>query len=397
MPDVLLIEPCNFEDFPTGGQLSFAKQMIKAFGPRLALVGICTDSTPVGRWITKCFDGVEYQFLAVGRMIASSHKPVIPARMKAYVQIKKCKKQIMAAGIRYAFVRAPEALMAVSDWGWDSLCYCCPGLKNPLVMARYAWGKLLAGIFFEIWVHSLRKVDVILAAADDRLIDAFVASTRGRLTKDMVIKFPTRVDTSLFRPIPKCVARKALNIDEEIPLIVNCGRINNVKGWKFLCDAFRIFLRSHNNAQMVFVGDGEDRQRLQKYIYDYDLTPYIKITGFKPTNQVAEFLNAASIVVVGSYYEGWSLAMLEALACGKSIVSTDVSGAKDMILEDGNGYIIEKRDPKCFAEAMNRGLALTETEKISLRLVKKYALKNLARDLGTLWKPLQQAERGSIE
>jgi len=39
MPDVLLIEPCDFERFPVGGQLSFAKQMMTTFGNRLALVG----------------------------------------------------------------------------------------------------------------------------------------------------------------------------------------------------------------------------------------------------------------------------------------------------------------------------------------------------------------------
>ena len=83
MPDVLLIEPCNFEDFPTGGQLSVAKNMMRAFGSRLALVGISTDDTPIGRWVKRKFDGVEYDFFAIGRWIPSSRKPFVPARIKA--------------------------------------------------------------------------------------------------------------------------------------------------------------------------------------------------------------------------------------------------------------------------------------------------------------------------
>lgn len=387
MADVLLIEPCDFCQFPVGGQLSFAKHMMRAFGSRLALVGICTDDTPVGRWCTKSFDGVQYNFLAIAQRTPSDRRPFIPARMKAYLHIKKYKRQIMTAGIESAFIQAPEVLMAVSDWGWDSLCFRSAGLKNPLVLGRYAWGKLFARTFLEVWVHSLKKANVILAAADDRLIDDFVTSTGGKLTRSMITKFPTRVDTSLFRPTSMCAARKALDIEQEMPLIVNCGRINNAKGWKFLCDAFRIFLRNHNNARMAFVGDGEDRQRLQEYIRDRDLTPYVEITGFRPPNQVAEFLNAANIVVVGSYHEGWSVAMLEALACGKPIVSTDVSGARDMIIGGTNGFILEGHDPKRFADAMLRALSLEECEQTSLRLAEKYALKNLARDLGAHWKP----------
>lgn len=49
----LLIEGCDFVDYPTGGQLSFARQMMRTFGNRLALVGISTDDTPVGVWLKK--------------------------------------------------------------------------------------------------------------------------------------------------------------------------------------------------------------------------------------------------------------------------------------------------------------------------------------------------------
>ncbi len=388
MPDVLLIEACDFERYPIGGQLTVAKQMMKAFGPRLALVGICTDNTRIGRWVKKNIDGVEYNFFAVGHRIPTSRKPFIPARVKAYIEIKKYKRQILAIGIRSVFIQSPQTLIAVHNWRWDSICYYSAGLNNPLDMPRYHCGKLFVDVFFRKWISSVAKADVILAAADDKSIDAFVTRTRGQLTRDRVIKFPTRVDTSFFQPIDKAKVRKELGIDESDLVIVNCGRINAVKGWDFLVDSFHLLWQDNRNARLIVVGDGEDRQKLQNRIAERELSAKVMIKGFQPPGEVVKYLNAADVVVVASYREGWSIALLEAIACGKAVVSTNVSGARDMIVEGENGFVVDGRDPKQFAEAMNRTLSLREPEETSLRIAQRYAIANLAKDLSMLWVPL---------
>jgi hypothetical protein len=48
---ILLIEVCNFTDYPIGGYLSFAKQMLTAFGNQLALVGLGDEETTIGKWM----------------------------------------------------------------------------------------------------------------------------------------------------------------------------------------------------------------------------------------------------------------------------------------------------------------------------------------------------------
>ncbi len=388
MPDVLFIEDCNFEDYPVGGQLSFARQMMQAFGNHLALVGISTDDTPVGRWIKKEINGVVYDFFTVGCWKPSSCKPVIPARIKGYLQTRKYKNEIMDFGIRYAFIQSPEILFAIHKWGVDNMCYCSPGVNNPLINSRYGWGKIFAGMFLSNWVSILSEVDLILAAADGISINNFAIQSKGKLSTDQIIKFPTRVDTSLFQPIDKIVARRQLGINLYDQLIVNCGRINAVKGWEFLVESFNILRQEKEDAKLIFIGDGEDQPKLENYVNQIGLSAHVKITGFQPPTKVVKYLNAADVVAIGSKAEGWSVTMLEALACGKAIVSTVVSGARDMIVEGENGYVVEKRDPKCFAEAMVRALALKDADKISLSIANRYKLKNLARDLGKLWKPL---------
>lgn len=80
--------------------------------------------------------------------------------------------------------------------------------------------------------------------------------------------------------------------------------------------------------------------------------------------------------------------MLEMLACGKAIVSTDVSGANDMIISGHNGFVVKKRNPALFADAIIRAFELKNAEQISLKIAYQYSTKRLAADLGSLWEPL---------
>ncbi|UCE46363.1 MAG: glycosyltransferase family 4 protein, partial [Phycisphaerales bacterium] len=349
MPDVLLIEPCDFESFPVGGQLSFAKQMMAAFGNRLALVGISTDGTPVGQWVNKRFDGSDYHFFAFGRRKASSSKPLVPARVTAFLDIARRKRLIMSLGIRYTFTQSPEMLMAIHSWPWASICYMIPGDANPLKMARYRWARPFTALYDVKLFSALRHADVILACANRPAIESFVRRSKGLLGPEHITQFPTRVDMAVFKPLVVRLTRRKLGLNGPGPLVVTCGRINRVKGWHLLIRAFRDFLRLYPKARLIFVGDGEDRPVLEKAILEQDLAGSVLLVGFQPPCKVVEYLNAANVIVVGSYEEGWSVAMLEAIACGLPVVSTDVSGARDMIVEGQNGFVIPNRDPEHFA------------------------------------------------
>src|SRR5437764_5129598 len=113
-PDALLIEGCNFVDFPSGGQLSEATQWMSAFGNRFALVGICTDDTPVGRWVDKVFGGRVFRFLGVTRADRSrTSKPLVPARFTFYRGLRRHMKTIRALGVGNVMVQSPEPLLAI--------------------------------------------------------------------------------------------------------------------------------------------------------------------------------------------------------------------------------------------------------------------------------------------
>lgn len=139
---------------------------------------------------------------------------------------------------------------------------------------------------------------------------------------------------------------------------------------------------------LIFLGDGEDRHDLEISIDKHNVVKDVMITGFKPPEDVVKYLNAADVCVVGSHKEGWSIAMLEALACGKPIVSTDVSGARDMIIQGENGYVVKERYPEKFADCIARALRL-DAAPASLKIAKKYSTDALKDDFGKIWPPLR--------
>lgn len=388
--DCLLIEACDFLDFPTGGQLSFAKQMMACYGNRLALVGICTDDTPVGRWVVKTFNGIDYLFYGFLKVTPSSKRPVIPFRITSAAYLFFHRKAILGLGLKNVFLQAGELLMVISRWPLNSICYMFPGVDNPLGHSRYPYGKLLVPVFDYFFFRAFKKVELSLACADREAIGELIERSAGKISSKKVLQFPTRVDTSLFCPIDKREAKnKAGQLPENVPVFAVCGRINVYKGWHLLVDSLLCYIKKYGDVHLVFVGDGEDRQALEAYIAKLNLQDRIFITGRLTAKQVVVYLNASDALLVGSKKEGWSVAMLEALACGIPIVSTLVSGAKDMICEGKNGYLVKTRDPDSFADSMHKVLSISaEAADIAREVEMTYSLKTLRRDLSELWFPL---------
>ena len=388
MPDALLIDPCDFEDYPTGGQLSFAKQLMQVYGNRLALVGISTDGTPIGHWVEKEFDGTKFRYFSVGRRRPYARRPFIPGRLSVLIRMWRYRHAIYRLGVHQVFTQSPEVMLALSSLPWKSICYCFAGAESPLHRPRYAWARLLAPMFEKWWWRALGRADVLLAASDQPAIDAFVRTRRMARKGPRIIPFPTRVDESIFHPVEQSLARSTLRVAPDRILVACVGRINVVKGWDLILDAFKLFRREHPDAMICFIGDGEDRPAMLSRAHAIGLADAVSVTGFLGAQAVATYLNAADLVVFGSHHEGWSVAMLEAIACGKSVVSTDVSGSRDMIAQGQNGFVVDQRSPAMFAQAMDDALNLVAAAQVSVVTAGRYGLASLGRELGRVWSPL---------
>ncbi|MCZ9343048.1 glycosyltransferase family 4 protein, partial [Streptomyces sp. TRM76130] len=137
---------------------------------------------------------------------------------------------------------------------------------------------------------------------------------------------PNGVDTGRFRPVPAAAVRPRLlpGVDPGAPLVVCVGRLCRQKGQDVLLAAWPRVLERVPGARLALVGDGPDRVRLAA-----SAPASVLFAGAVP--DAAPWYRAADLVVLPSRWEGMALAPLEAMACARPVVVTDVDGAREAL------------------------------------------------------------------
>lgn len=389
--DVLLVQGEDPWQDPTGGIVAFTKCLLRACGDRVAVASPSEEPMPVGVWMDRSFEGGPLAFFNLGPLgLTRGKKPIVPAKVNVCRRVRKHMRALHDSGVRNLLIDSAEVLFSAQCFDWESACYFFHGLNNPVERSRYPWARLLGRPYEERVLRSLMKLqpDVMLAAADTGAIEEFCKG-RGRILDPNAIRsFPTRVDRSVFFPGSRDVARAELELDPDDLTLVANGRLSRTKGWRLLLDVLHVLTQATPAVRLLFVGDGEDRRKIVSRAEKAGLERHVTITGFLSQQLVRRYLNAADVCVVTSLCEGWSLAMLEALACAKPIVSTDVSGAREMVREGHNGFVVGGRDPREFAAAVLRAATLPDAAVVSSEIAERYSIENLAEDLGKIWKPL---------
>jgi len=134
--------------------------------------------------------------------------------------------------------------------------------------------------------------------------------------------------------------------------IVTCGRLVGQKNHKLLIDAFSIVNEQYKEAILYIYGEGELKERLEKYIVEKKLEEKVVLKG--NTDDVKKVLAEATVFVLSSDYEGMPNALMEALAVGVPCVSTDCpcGGPRMLIKNEKNGLLVEIRNEKALSDAI---------------------------------------------
>ncbi|RDD62241.1 glycosyltransferase [Ferruginivarius sediminum] len=141
----------------------------------------------------------------------------------------------------------------------------------------------------------------------------------------------------------------------EPPVVLNVGRLVAQKDHATLLRAFAR-VRERREVRLIVLGpDGPARAELDALIAELGLSDCVDLAGFN-ANPYA-FMARAGVFVLSSTFEGMPNALLEALACGCPVVSTDCPSGPREILDDGAyGRLVPMRDPAALAEAIEATL-----------------------------------------
>lgn len=213
--------------------------------------------------------------------------------------------------------------------------------------------------------------------------DKIIAVSRG-VEKDLVENFfiPKNKIKVIYNPLDISRIQKLAkeNITEHIwfsesciPIVLNVGSLTEKKGQQYLLRAFRLVLEKIK-SRLVILGEGEEEGCLKDLTRILDIQNYVTFLGFQQNPY--KFMAKSSLIVLSSLWEGFPNVIIEAMACGIPVVSTDCSSGPNEIIESGiTGILVPPRDEKKLAEAIIKIL----TDRKIAKNISLNSLKNIDR------------------
>ena len=143
--------------------------------------------------------------------------------------------------------------------------------------------------------------------------------------------------------------------------LVCIGRLNEQKGQLLLLEAAKILVSRGVQFELVLVGSGELRDKLESVIREYTLEPYVQLTGALSSQRVREEILRARALVLPSFAEGLPIVIMEAMALRRPVLSTYVAGIPELVRPGENGWLIPPGSVELLAEAMEKVLGCTDS------------------------------------
>ena len=193
----------------------------------------------------------------------------------------------------------------------------------------------------------LREADFLITVSDDLHRKAVTMGASPERTRTLV----NGCDLSIFHVRDRLVARQELRIDPAAEAVVYIGRMDVKKGLRELVTAAALLHPERPNLQVYLVGEGPDRPLIQSAIDANHAAGYVHALPGCAFDEVAIWMAAADLVTLPSYMEGCPNVILEALACGRPVVATNVGGIPE-IMSDECGKLVPPRDSAQLANAL---------------------------------------------
>lgn len=165
---------------------------------------------------------------------------------------------------------------------------------------------------------------------------------------------PNGVDLDRFKPIAfsKMESKKRLGIPKDSFVILTVRRLVYKNGIDTLLEGAKIAVKKNPQLLFLVIGNGPDFEKINAKIQEFKLEENFKLLGFVPDPLLLHYYNASDLFVLPSKSgEGLPLVLLEAMACGLPVITTNVGGAPEVIYENC-GKIAPSNDALSLAEAL---------------------------------------------
>ena len=154
------------------------------------------------------------------------------------------------------------------------------------------------------------------------------------------------------------VIYNGIEIPELVPAPLGCGRLLGLgrldyqKGFDLLLTALPSIINRFPGAKLVIAGDGPERPRLERQTADLDLGKFVHFSGWIAPDKVPELINAASLALIPSRWEGLPSVALQASVMARPVVAASVGGLPEAVIDDSTGLLVEPNDSSKLSAAI---------------------------------------------
>lgn len=346
-----------------GGIETFIRLMIRHAPPSLPLgvIGVSEEpqTRPLGQWLDLSFDGRAVRFYAVAEDRYPNRRRVIPLTLTYAMALRRLLSE--RDNLDWITHRMEIAWML--------------GAQNPSVLFVHSDPRVWSSGASEVrwrWMPWLYRS---LEAGAIRNVRNLFCVNRSSLDwfqsyENVLPKPPRWIQTafdeqlfSLPEPDQRPTARKNLfspwGWNEECRVVLFAGRLERQKNPRLALEAFHLAAERDANLRMVVVGDGAEREALEAWVARYSERERIRFAGALPPDQVAQWMQCADLFLMTSRFEGMPITLLEALACGCTVVSTAV-GEVGAIVQPACGVVVHSEEPLALANAITHAVSKAE-------------------------------------
>jgi glycosyltransferase involved in cell wall biosynthesis len=261
-------------------------------------------------------------------------------------------------------------------------------------------GHVLEGYFSPAKTQLFIQIERGLARATDRIV-AISPRIRAELLDKYRIGRPDKYrvvplgfDLSGLASIDEAArvrARSALQISEGAAVVATVGRLTAIKDHALFLEASARISRANPTAIFLIAGDGELRRELEAAALSLGIADRVRFLGWR--RDLDTVYGATDVFMLTSRNEGTPVALIESLAAGVPVVSTDVGGVGDVVASDQFGFVTPPGDPDALAAAVSlllpdlgRRRAMGKLGRTSI--MERYGIDRLLDDIETLYREL---------
>jgi glycosyltransferase involved in cell wall biosynthesis len=179
--------------------------------------------------------------------------------------------------------------------------------------------------------------------------------------KDKILVVGNGVDTEIFHPIPKALARARLELPRNARVLISVGGLTERKGFHRVIDCLPQLQQNFPELRLLIAGgpsaEGDWGEWLKKQVANLQLTDMVQFLGMLKPDELSVALSASDVFVLATSNEGWANVFLEAMACGLPVVTTTVGGNAEVVVNSELGTLVPFGDQRALILALEDALS----------------------------------------